>query len=79
MTKTKTEEEYCNTDQVTLGEVNRKLEDHIKKQEAFEKALMSKIDDLNLILKVFKWIGWAITIIIGTGLAWFTTHFLNGK
>lgn len=40
--------------------------------EKLEK-LEAKMDDLNLILKVFKWIGWAITI----AGAWIIVYILG--
>jgi hypothetical protein len=72
--------------EVTLGEVNRKLSDHIKNQcesdsrrDEFEKYLTNKIDDPNFILKVFKWIGWALTVAASTTIIWYINHFLSRK
>jgi len=65
------------TNRVTLGEVCRKLDAHIEKQDRFEKRVLTKIEDLNLILKVFRWIGWILTVGITTATIWFVNTFLN--
>lgn len=62
---------------VTLGEVDRKLTDHIDRQDEFEAYMKSKIDDLNFVLKVFRWIGWAVTVAVSTAIIWFVNSFLN--
>ena len=73
-----------NTTKVTLGEVDRKLSDHIEEQaksdikrDEFELYMRTRLEDLNLILRVFKWIGWAVTIGAGTAIAWAVNTFLN--
>ena len=65
------------TNRVTLGEVYRKLDDHIERQDEFEKEVFRKIEDLNLILRVFKWIGWILTVGISTAIIWAVNTFLN--
>jgi len=65
------------TNRVTLGEVYRKLDDHIERQDEFEREVFRKIEDLNLILRVFKWIGWILTVGISTAIIWAVNTFLN--
>ena len=65
------------TNRVTLGEVYRKLDDHIEKQDEFETKILMKIEDLNLILRVFKWIGWILTVGATTAIIWLVNTFLN--
>lgn len=48
--------------------------DEIKDIKERLERIEGKIGDLNLILKVFKWIGWALTI----AGAWLITNFLSG-
>lgn len=49
------------------------LYDELQEVKSDIKEMKTKIDDLNLILKIFKWIGWIITI----AAAWGITNFLS--
>jgi len=65
------------TNKVTIGEISRKLDGHILRQDKFEKKVFDKIDDLNFILKVFRGIGWLVTVVTGAIAIWATNTFLN--
>lgn len=55
-----------------------KLTDHIAKQDSFEKRIESRMEDLGFILRVFRWMGWAITIASGVIITWVVNNILNG-
>jgi nitrate/nitrite-specific signal transduction histidine kinase len=62
-----------------LDEVCEKLTDHIDRQDKFESRIENRMEDLGYLLRVFRWIGWAMTVAGGAAIIWFVNHFLNNK
>jgi hypothetical protein len=62
-----------------LDEVCEKLTDHIDRQDKFESRIENRMEDLGYLLRVFRWIGWALTVAGGAAIIWFVNHFLNNK
>ena len=59
--------------------IDDKLSNHIKKQDKFEERMIERIEDLNIVLRVFKWIGYGVTIASSAVIIWFINAFLSTK
>lgn len=76
---TKPEIERLTVVETKLDELCRKLTDHIDRQDKFEDKIEGRMEDLGYLLKVFRWIGWAITVASSAAIIWLVNHFLNNK
>lgn len=73
----KTDLERISVVETKLDEVCDKLTKHIEKQDLFESKIESRMEDLGFILKVFRYLGWAISIAVSAAIVWLVEGILR--